>query len=135
MCKVRVNLVLSIEKLGDARRSVGDDAAANSLYEEGKTAASAAPGGCFTVGAEGNSHGEGDRLSKAKDGLTSKAAAPTTEDSQGSSQTAPANLESQKQLEQLEQSGREAQQERVRGQQRKDFLDNSGTPPTVDRPW
>ncbi|MBB6403219.1 hypothetical protein [Arthrobacter sp. AZCC_0090] len=80
-CKVRVNLVLSIEKLGDARRAAGDDTAANSQYEDGKAVVSAAPGSCFTVSAEGNADGEGERLSNAADRLASKTAAAGAEES------------------------------------------------------
>jgi hypothetical protein len=51
-CAVRVNLALSIERLGDAKASAGDPAAAGRLFAEALAVVEAAPDGCFNPGAE-----------------------------------------------------------------------------------
>ncbi len=46
-CAVRVNLVLSIERLGDAEVTAGDPTAAGRLFAEGLAVVEAAPAGCL----------------------------------------------------------------------------------------
>lgn len=133
-CRIRVNLVLSIEKLGDARKEGGDDAAANALYQDGLDIIAGAPRGCFEAGAQGNSQGEGGRLSEARERLGSKAGDSGGDGNDGGDD-ASAEPGAQQQLEQLEESEREARQERLKSQQRSEYLRNPDTGKTADRPW
>ncbi|MBT2584337.1 hypothetical protein [Arthrobacter sp. ISL-95] len=131
-CKVRVNLVLSIEKLGDG---VGEPDAAAQLFKEAKAAAESAPPQCHTAG-PANSAGEGESLDAAEDRLNGKISAgespaenpPTSnQDTQ-----APPN---QGQLQQLEENAQQAQRERSEGQERGEYLRGPDKAPGVDRPW
>ena len=80
-CKVRVNLVLSIERLADRPRRLpgqgdaGTDAA--KLYDDGLAVVKAAPPGCFSPGRKPGQRtgadGEGDRLREAEGRLQAKA--------------------------------------------------------------
>ncbi|MGA7203023.1 MAG: hypothetical protein WBX27_00165 [Specibacter sp.] len=75
-CKVRVNLVLSLEKLGDAAEKAGDAASAVALFKEGAGVVAQAPPGCFAPQGDGNSAGEGDALKQAAKRLAGKAQQP-----------------------------------------------------------
>ena len=133
-CRIRVNLVLSIEKLGDARKEGGDGPAASVLYQEGLEVIAHAPGGCFEAGAQGNAHGEGGRLAEARERLGSKAGQGADGGSDG--EEAPGeDSGAQQQLEQLEESERKARQERLKSQQRSEYLRDPDTGKTADRPW
>lgn len=132
-CRIRVNLVLSIEELGDARKEGGDDAAANALYQDGLDIIAGAPRGCFEAGAQGNTQGEGGRLSEARERLGGKAG--HSGDGNDGSGDASAEPGAQQQQEQLEESEREARQERLKSQQRSEYLRNPDTGKTADRPW
>ncbi|ASN20581.1 hypothetical protein [Arthrobacter sp. YN] len=131
-CKVRVNLVLSIEKMGDA--AGGGDAAAQ-LFAEGLAAAEASPPQCHAVG-PANAAGEGAALDAAEDRLTNKIAEgkPQSGKAQQPSGESPSTAP-QEQLKQLEESAQQAQRERSEGQERGDYLRGPDDGPRVDRPW
>lgn len=131
-CKVRVNLVLSIEKLGDA---AGDGDAAARLLAEGLAVAEASPPQCHAVG-PANAAGEGAALDAAEDRLTNKIAegktqSGTAQQPSGKSPSTPP----QEQLKQLEESAQRAQRERSEGQERGEYLRSPDDDPRVDRPW
>ncbi|MFJ4025811.1 hypothetical protein ACIPWF_01860 [Paenarthrobacter sp. NPDC089989] len=131
-CKVRVNLALSIEKLGDSAASSRDPQAA-ALYAEALEVVQEAPASCHEDG-PGNGDGEGQRLDAARERLEAKKTSYSGESpskDQGSGQP---SVQQQDQLQQLQESARKAQSERTEGQDRDRYLrgpDDSG----VDRPW
>lgn len=131
-CKVRVNLVLSIEKLGDAAEE--RDAAAQ-LFREAVDVAKSAPPECHSAG-PGNAAGEGDSLDAAEERLAGKI---TGGESPGDGPSKP-NYETptpttQEHLQQLEENAQQAQRERSDGQERGEYLRGPGKDPRVDRPW
>jgi hypothetical protein len=143
-CLIRVNLALSVERLGDAKATAGDLAAAASLFAEGLAVVKAAPDGCLNANAEsadGAGAGAADKLKQAAERLIQKsaeAAAGTTtpEPAKQTGQAGqPAEPGNQSQLDQLKDSTREAQSERNSGQERDEYLrdDDFGSGP--DRPW
>jgi hypothetical protein len=151
-CKVRVNLVLTIERLADkaadagkSGKSVDSAAEAAMLVTDGLAAVKAAPPGCFSP--EGGqdqpngADGEGERLREAEARLQSKAeqlgnggaAADPGED--GDRQTRPDPDPRQSQLDKLEESARSAQRERNGGMQRDEYLHNADAELGTDKPW
>ncbi|TDT80486.1 hypothetical protein DFO47_104386 [Arthrobacter sp. AG258] len=134
-CLIRVNLALVIERLGDERLEAGDPASAAALYQAALSAAKEAPG-CLSPDAPA---GAGGRLGQAAERLEGKlssaaqgpgpTAAPSTEPAPDPSAEA-----RQSQLDQLQDSARQAERERNSGREREQYLDDSsGTAP--DRPW
>lgn len=141
-CPVRVNLVLSIERLGDAAAAGdgADGATGARLYAEALAVAGDAPAGCFEEGPDPD--GPGQRLQAAEQRLAGKIerlrdpAAPATDSGTDSTpEKEPPAQDQQTQLEQLRDSGKSARQERDRGLQRNDYLNGSGTGPLTDKPW
>ncbi|PRB41836.1 hypothetical protein CQ020_17350 [Arthrobacter sp. MYb23] len=131
-CRVRVNLVLSIEKLGDA---AGDPDAAALLFTEAKATVESAPPQCHAAG-PANSAGEGESLDAAQERLKGKLSAgesPGKDPSTSGQATQPPP--NQEQLQQLEESGRQAQLERSEGQERGEYLRGPDKDPGVNRPW
>lgn len=133
-CPVRTNLVLVIERLGDQRAQAGDPASAVSLFKEALAAAAQASQGCLAA-----ESATGGRLAEARERLegkinaadqaAGKAPAPGEEPSPNPSADA-----RQGQLEQLQDSAREAERERNSGREREEYLDsNGGAAP--ERPW
>lgn len=133
-CRIRVNLVLSIERLGDGRRSAGDDAGAKALYAAGLGVVQGAPAGCFGAGGPGNAAGEGGRLSEARERLNAKSG-DAGKDGGDAGESPEENSAEQEQLKRLEESQRQAQQERLKSEQRSEYLRNPETNSTVERPW
>jgi hypothetical protein len=159
-CTVRVNLVLTIEKLGDAARDAGDTAKAGMLYRDGEAVAEAAPQGCFQQDSPQNQQQQGRRLGEAKERLQGKQGAPGPagqpagppgqQDQPGQQGTpgqqgqapapsaAPSPGQGQtpedQRLRNLERKSQAGQQQRSDGQQRNDYLDSPPSAP-VDRPW
>ena len=132
-CRIRVNLALSIEKLGDARRNT-DGVAAKAFYLDALAVIKAAPPGCFAAGGRGNADGEGKRLSEAGERLRSKTVEHGSKgnddgDEQGGDPAA------REQLERLEESERQAQEERRQSRERSEYLQDTGTGGEVERPW
>jgi tetratricopeptide (TPR) repeat protein len=52
-CQIRVNLALTLEKLGDAAKNAGDEAAARRFWQQVVELTAATPPGCFDPPAEG----------------------------------------------------------------------------------
>lgn len=144
-CKVRVNLVLSIERLADkAAEPAGSGAEADRLYADGLAAVKAAPPGCFNpLGGEAAANGadgEGDRLREAEQRLQGKAdklgdAGAGAEAGSGDKQPQPDPEPQQSQLDKLEESAKSAQRERNGGMQRNEYLRNADTGAGTDKPW
>jgi hypothetical protein len=141
-CVIRVNLALSIERLGDAKATAGDLMAADRLFAEGLAVVKAAPDGCPDASAEsGSGAGAADKLKQAAERLTrksSEAAAGTTtpEPAEKPGQAGqPAEPGNQSQLDQLKDSTREAQSERNSGQERDEYLRDDDFDSGPDRPW
>ncbi|MFK0001033.1 hypothetical protein [Paenarthrobacter sp. NPDC090522] len=131
-CRIRVNLALSIEKLGDSAASSRDPQAA-ALYAEALEVVQEAPGSCHEDG-PGNREGEGQRLDAAGERLEAKKTSHSGESpskDQGSGQP---SVQQQDQLQQLQESARKAQSERTEGQDRDRYL-RGPDDPGVDRPW
>ncbi|ALV44090.1 hypothetical protein AU252_20190 [Pseudarthrobacter sulfonivorans] len=149
-CVVRVNLALTIERLGDAAAKTEDPTAAARLFAEGVAVVEAAPEGCFAAGADagadasaesGAESGAGEQLKQAAERMQQKADAvaadnttPQPPEVPGQDEL-PADPGQQSQLEQLRDSAREAQSERNSGQERDEYLRDDGFGPGVDRPW
>lgn len=127
-CMVRVNLALTIEKLGDAKTAAGDTAGAKVLYQEGIAVTDDADPGCFQPQSEGNGQGEGQALTDAKDRLEQKAGNPGSgqqDKSQGSASSPPTPApEQQSKLDQLKQQQKGAQKERSDGETMDKNLDS-----------
>ncbi|MGR0160050.1 hypothetical protein [Paenarthrobacter nitroguajacolicus] len=130
-CKVRVNLVLSIEKLGDA---AGDRVAAAQLFREAMATAKGAPE-CHKAG-PANASGEGESLDAAEDRLEGKIAnGGSSSDQPATSNQETPSTPNQEQLQRLEESAQQAQRERSEGQERGEYLRGPDRDPGVDRPW
>lgn len=150
-CRVRANLALSIERLGDAAQDAGQDAGpagsdgSARLFEEALAVVGAAPAGCFGAGSTDREAGEnldaaGHRLTEKIEALRNQpppepGTEPGTEPGQEEPGGAAPADPIQSQLKQLEQSGKSAQQERNRGLEREGYLDGGGTAALTDRPW
>jgi hypothetical protein len=138
-CVIRVNLVLSIEHLGDARAAAEDTTAAARLFAEGLAVVDAAPDGCFTAdGSGGADTGAGRHLEQAAARLKQKAgdasaggAAPQPAEGQ----PAPADPGLESRLDQLQDSSRDVQRERNTGQERDEYLRDGDYGTGPDRPW
>lgn len=134
-CKVRVNLVLSVEKLGDATATAGDQSEAATLFGEALEITGSSPAQCREEG-PGNSAGEGDRLGAATDRLKAKIAAGSPGDGAEKQQDQDAPPTQQPdQLQKLGESAQKAQRERAEGQEREEYLRGPDNGPGVDRPW
>lgn len=139
-CVIRVNLVLSIEHLGDERAGAEDTTAAARLFAEGLAVVDGAPPGCFTAGGSGGADtGAGQQLDQAAGRLRQKAADAAAGDAtpppaEGKTDQ-PADPARETKLNQLQDSSREAQRERNTGQERDEYLRDDGYGAGPDRPW
>ncbi|WLQ06327.1 hypothetical protein [Arthrobacter oryzae] len=151
-CKVRVNLVLTIERLADEAADAaqsgnpGDSAAeAARLYDDGLAAVNAAPPGCFSPEDSqyrpNGADGEGQRLREAEGRLHSKSeqlgngGADGESGKDGDQQPQPDPELRQSQLDKLEESAKSAQRERNGGMQRDEYLNNADAELGTDKPW
>jgi hypothetical protein len=147
-CRIRVNLVLSIEALGDSALKADDKVQAARIYGEGLAVIKDAPPECFPEippaaqengdQSEENTKGsEGEKLNRADARLKEKSEQSSQQQPEkgdgGQEQPEPSKDARQSQLQKLEQSGKTAQQERNTGQQRGEYLNSDG--PDTDRPW
>ncbi|MEV7604510.1 hypothetical protein AB0N65_03590 [Paenarthrobacter sp. NPDC089322] len=132
-CKVRVNLVLTIEKLGDAAEAAGS-ATADGLFREALDAGQASPVQCRDEG-PANAAGEGDRLDAARERLTAKIGNDSTPGEGGRDSAEAPPPAQQEQLHKLQESAHKAQQERAEGQEREEYLRSPDQGTGVDRPW
>ncbi|UZX03619.1 hypothetical protein F8G81_14095 [Arthrobacter sp. CDRTa11] len=155
-CVIRVNLVLSIERLGDARLAAEDTGAAGKLFDDGLAVVDGAPEGCFPpaagageAGGEAGGDAAGDaaadagqkleqaeqrlkqKSEEAKDG-NSQPQQPGTDAGQPPSEP---DAGSETQLEQLKDSTRESQRQRSDGKERDEYLRDDDYGPGPDRPW
>jgi hypothetical protein len=149
-CVIRVNLVLSIERLGDERVKAEDPTAAARLFAEGLAVIDEAPDGCFAATAPNPStapdpstaQDTGEKLEqaearirqKAADAKAGEASTPQPGEQTTEPQAGPGPV-SQSQLDQLKDSARESQRERNDGQERGEYLGDSDYGPGPDRPW
>ena len=148
-CRVRANLALSIERLGDAG-SGGTDGTDGTegtdggirLLEEALAVVRAAPAGCF--GTDSADSGAGEKLQTAGQRLEEKIERLRGQAEPGEPGTEPGPEEEgggepgdalDPQLEQLREAGKSAQQERNRGLQREEYLNGTSSGPLTDRPW
>ncbi|ALV45584.1 hypothetical protein MB46_08855 [Arthrobacter alpinus] len=136
-CKVRVNLVLSMEKLGDAKEKAGDPASAADLFDQGEAIIAQAPRDCFTPNSENNQDGEGQALNDAKERLTQKqegGKADADQEPADSGSSSPAEEPPASKLEQLQKSGQQAQKERSKSEKlQEDYVDSE--PEQFAKPW
>lgn len=139
-CRVRVNLALSIELLGDTARDAGDRDQGLRLYREALAVIGEAPPECFREtpwqAEEGRRLNEAsDQLQDKTDSLAQEQPAPgqPARDDAENKQPDPSEDALRSRLEQLEQTGRTAQQERNDGRQRDEYLDGDGK--GTDKPW
>ncbi|WP_052663643.1 tetratricopeptide repeat protein [Psychromicrobium lacuslunae] len=117
-CKVRVNLVLTLEKLGDAKKAAGDQSGAKALYDNGLAVTDQAPEGCFQQGSEGNQQGEGQSLQESKERLNEKSQnSGQNQQDPGQPNQSPNSPADPSKLEQLKQQQKEAQKDRTDGKQ------------------
>lgn len=145
-CRVRVNLGLSIEGLGDAAAAADDAAGAVEFFDEALEIVDGAPEACFAAddaaGPGFNDAGEGEQLTAAGERLKEKLADagsqagaepgsdPGSEPEEEPEQADPAQ---QGQLERLKEMAGRALQDRTESEDRQDYLEDSG--PSVDKPW
>ena len=133
-CIIRVNLVLAIERLGDQRQQAGDPASAVLLFQEALATAGQAPEECGA----GNPD-TGGRFADAKERLESKlgAAGQAAAGTPAPGEDPPPNTSAdprQGQLDQLQDSARQAERERNSGREREEYLD-TGDGTAAERPW
>lgn len=135
-CRVRVNLVLSLEKLGATKEQGGDPASATTLYGQGSELVAGAPRDCFAPNGPNNSDGEGDSLKQAGERLAQKQKGDDGERPQPSGGEGEAGTPEPPadKLEQLEQQGQQAQKERSQGQKLKEALSEE-EPEQYAKPW
>jgi hypothetical protein len=139
-CIIRVNLVLSIEALGDARLAAQDPTRAGQLYAEALAVVDGAPEAC--PASQDAAPDAGEKLEQAEARLRQKSddaragtrAAPHAEDD-GEESPAEADPGRQTQLEQLKDSARNSQLERNNGQERDEYLRDGDAGAGPDKPW
>ncbi len=76
-CKIRVNLELAIEKMGDEKKSASDATAAKALYTGALQVIKEASPGCFEPNNPGNREQQGQQLTDAKKRLEENLKLPT----------------------------------------------------------
>lgn len=137
-CKVRVNLVLTLEQLGDAKTKAGDSVKALNFYKEASSVVSAAPKDCFAPQSENNKEGEGEKLDQAKKRLAQKQGSGSeAQDDQGStSEQTPteAPTPEQSKLDKLKDKADQAQKNRSNSQSNHEKYAQS-SPESYDKPW
>ncbi|MHA7177737.1 hypothetical protein ACX80D_13870 [Arthrobacter sp. Sr24] len=135
-CKVRVNLVLSLEKLGEAQEKAGDTASAMEFYAQGSETVAQAPRDCFTPTSPNNEEGEGEALREAAQRLEEKQSGAATggeEDQKGEGEPEQAPAPPASKMEQLKEAGQKAQRERSKGERLGEMLDEE--PQQHSKPW
>ncbi len=127
-CQVRVNLVLALEKLGDAAATASGTAAAKPYYDRIAAVATAAPAGCF----QPQGQGTGQQLDDAKSRAQQKSGPQQPQPGQSPGQD-PGQPGSDKE-QQLDQKTKDNQSQRAQGDAgARDS--NGGSRPQVDKPW
>ena len=139
-CAIRVNLVLSIERLGDARLAAKDPTAAGQLFAEALAVVDGAPEGCVAASDHSAAPDAGEKLDQAEARLRQKSEAAKAgkgeqaEDTKGGA-PAEADPGQQTQLEELKDSARNSQLERNNGQERDEYLRDGDYGAGPDKPW
>jgi hypothetical protein len=140
-CVIRVNLVLSIERLGDARLAAQDPAGAGRLFAEGLAVVDGAPPGCL-AGAGPAARDTKEKLDQAEARLRQKSADAEAGESnaaqpEGSKGESPVEADPQRQtqLDELKDSARDSQLERSNGQERGEYLRDGDYGTGPDKPW
>lgn len=123
-CQIRVNLVLSLEQLGDAATASSGVAAARPYYDRMQVVVAEAAPGCFQPPAGSTGQELGDARSRAEEKSQPKPG------NQPGAQQPPAQPSPDKQ-QQLDDKTKDNQQQRSQGQNNQD----RGSPPQVDKPW
>ncbi|PYI67485.1 hypothetical protein CVV68_10365 [Arthrobacter livingstonensis] len=135
-CKVRVNLVLTLEQLGDAAAKAGDPASAANHFRAGASEVAQAPRGCFIPHEGGNKDGEGDRLRQAGERLAEKqrSRAQAGDQAQSGKAEDPSGVPAppQNKIDQLDNRGQGAQRQRAKGLQQRGDQD---PPAEYGKPW
>ncbi|HJV97982.1 MAG TPA: hypothetical protein VJ617_02640 [Arthrobacter sp.] len=141
-CIIRVNLVLSIERLGDARLASKDPTAAGRLFAEGLAIVDGAPEGCMAASNQSAAPDAGEKLEQAQARLRQKSEdakagdgavqQPGDRNGEAPSEADPGR---QTQLEELEDSARNSQLERNNGQERGEYLRDGDYGAGPDKPW
>ena len=127
-CQVRVNLVLSLEKLGDAAMAASGLDAAKPFYDRVQAVVGAAPQGCFQPQGEGT----GQELNDAKGRAQEKSTPP--QDGQDPPPGQDPQTPSDDKQKQLDEKTKDNQTQRSEEQQQnKDS--GGGSRPQVDKPW
>ncbi|HEY9358512.1 MAG TPA: hypothetical protein VIQ52_19600, partial [Arthrobacter sp.] len=145
-CVIHVNLVLSIEQLGDARLAAKDATAAGKLFAEGLAVVEGAPEGCLAASGQSAApdaaQDAGEKLEQAEARLRqksgdAKAGGSQAQEPEGSKAETPADTDPQRQtrLEQLNDSARNSQLERNNGQERDEYLRDGDYSSGPDKPW
>ncbi len=145
-CRVRVNLGLSIERLGDAVAAADDAAGAVELFGQALEVVGGGPEACFAADGAAtpgfNDAGEGEQLTAAAERLKEKladagnqaGADPVAEPGlEPEEEPEPADPAQQGQLERLKEMAGRALQDRTESEDRQEYLEDSG--PSVDKPW
>lgn len=126
-CQIRVNLVLSLEKLGDAAKAASGLPAAKSYYDRMQVVVAEAPEGCFQPPAGTAGQELGDARGRAQEkSQPPEAGAPGQQPQQ------PAQPGDDKQK-QLDDKTKDNQQQRSQSQG--DQSNNGGSRPPVSKPW
>ena len=143
-CVIRVNLVLSIEQLGDARLAAKDATAAGKLFAEGLAVVDGAPDGCLAAAGQSaapdGARDAGEKLEQAEARLRqksgdAKAGKGEAQQPEGQGESPEADPQRQTQLEQLNESARNSQLERNNGQERDEYLRDGDYSSGPDKPW
>ena len=141
-CVIRVNLVLSIERLGDARLAARDATAAGQLFAEALAVADGAPGDCLAAPGQPGTPDAGEKLDQAETRLRqkseeAKAGEGTGRQPDGEKPEAPSEPDprQQTQLEELKDSARNSQLERNNGQERDEYLRDGDYGSGPEKPW
>lgn len=126
-CQIRVNLVLSLEKLGDAAKASSGLDAAKPFYDRMQVVVGEAPQGCFQppAGDAGQQLGDAQRRAEEK-------SQPPPSGSPGDRQQQPQQPNEDKQK-QLDDKTKDNQQQRSQGQA--DPSREGASRPPVDKPW
>lgn len=124
-CQIRVNLVLTLERLGDAALASAGLDAAKPYYDRVQVVVGDAPRGCFQPPSGATGQQLGDARSRAEQ---KSKPPPTTRQPQQGDPSQP----SQDKQRQLDDKTRKNQQERAQGQGQPP---GSSSRPQVDKPW
>ena len=125
-CQVRVNLVLSLEKLGQAAQTAGRADQAKQYFDRVQQVVSAAPPGCFEGGAQNE---EGQQLRDAQQRAQDQNQQQDQQNQQNQDQQQ--NQPSEDKQQQLDDKTQENLQQRQQG----DEQNGAVTKPPVDKPW